>query len=650
METDNRSSYFNGAEIREKIKELIGRSESSIQVAMAWFTDPEIFEAIEQALDRGVRVSLVIGENEDNDRLPFNQLESKGATVVRIAGRGRGVMHNKFAIIDDKYVLNGSYNWTLNAAKNNSENMHIIRDNQTIMEYKENFNDIISNNVGLPEENINDIIHNIQHNKDDQGLSLAERFHAALKDMVFAHFNRHENNEFSDLGYERSEYYNGDSSCVVGELDAIKGRLVQDVDDNHRTLLLTELDNMERLYQNDIDEEIENEKERIESINKNRLDRFEERISLNKERSEEIDKSLIELNGEIGLAKEKISRERQKIDELDEEFKLNDVNWVKFAVTFALSILLGAYLFIFYSSAFYILLYTDDDIAKANAARGEANPPGIYLHNAWEKAIEMGNGAPLMLGMGVLIPLLLATCSLFVKPKWLGETITYLVGIFGFDFFVAWKISEANFDAKMSSGDASSLDEKWEFSMLFTDGDFYLVLIMGALGLFFFKHLVTTVHATLSSRDKKYQSKMKKVRRKKIDRELEELLEKESELSAKVQMLNDEKTVCKNIGLDSLENIKSNREQLNHKLADLSTGKRGLRESISNIADNYRVQINAGNISHQWRMVAAFYADFINGWNQYLFNQYSNRVAGERQNEAQKLFILWRDENYRDDN
>jgi cardiolipin hydrolase len=35
-------------------------------------------------------------------------------------------MHNKYAIIDDEYVITGSFNWTQHAIISNNENLIII--------------------------------------------------------------------------------------------------------------------------------------------------------------------------------------------------------------------------------------------------------------------------------------------------------------------------------------------------------------------------------------------------------------------------------------------------------------------------------------------------------------------------------------------
>ncbi|MHB9147532.1 MAG: phospholipase D-like domain-containing protein, partial [Candidatus Amoebophilus sp.] len=50
-----------------------------------------------------------------------------------------GVAHNKVMVIDDKYVLTGSYNWTHNAEYKNAENLLLIYDKHTNRIYRQNW-------------------------------------------------------------------------------------------------------------------------------------------------------------------------------------------------------------------------------------------------------------------------------------------------------------------------------------------------------------------------------------------------------------------------------------------------------------------------------------------------------------------------------
>jgi phosphatidylserine/phosphatidylglycerophosphate/cardiolipin synthase-like enzyme len=52
---------------------------------------------------------------------------------------GQGLMHNKFAIIDNEVLITGSFNWTPTADRKNEENLLIMTDRWLIKKYAERF-------------------------------------------------------------------------------------------------------------------------------------------------------------------------------------------------------------------------------------------------------------------------------------------------------------------------------------------------------------------------------------------------------------------------------------------------------------------------------------------------------------------------------
>jgi len=52
---------------------------------------------------------------------------------------GPGLMHNKFAVIDDQVVLTGSFNWTITAERKNAENLLVITDPDLAQKYTKQF-------------------------------------------------------------------------------------------------------------------------------------------------------------------------------------------------------------------------------------------------------------------------------------------------------------------------------------------------------------------------------------------------------------------------------------------------------------------------------------------------------------------------------
>ncbi|RAU84062.1 phospholipase D-like domain-containing protein [Pontibacter arcticus] len=115
--------------IREVIIREIKRSEESIKIAMAWFTDKELFDALlERSKKKSIKIELILNNDaiNINSEIQFEHLFVYGGNVYFPTNEEK-LMHNKFCIIDSKKVLNGSFNWT-NKANYNNENLTIYDD------------------------------------------------------------------------------------------------------------------------------------------------------------------------------------------------------------------------------------------------------------------------------------------------------------------------------------------------------------------------------------------------------------------------------------------------------------------------------------------------------------------------------------------
>ena len=121
--------YFN--EIERIILEKINNAVSSIKVAVAWFTNPKLLNALIKAIKRGVKVVLITNNDLINNGgycLRLDDLIDAGGSI-HLAEYPDFINH-KFAIFDEKCVVNGSYNWTIYAEHLNFENI-IIFENES---------------------------------------------------------------------------------------------------------------------------------------------------------------------------------------------------------------------------------------------------------------------------------------------------------------------------------------------------------------------------------------------------------------------------------------------------------------------------------------------------------------------------------------
>lgn len=120
--------------IRQQILQELEEAQSSIVVAVYWFTNLELFDKLLQKQKMGVAVQLIIHNDYINNRytgLPFQQLIDNGSQFY--FSNELNPMHNKFCIIDEKVLVNGSYNWTYFAENKNRENILIIKNEETVV-------------------------------------------------------------------------------------------------------------------------------------------------------------------------------------------------------------------------------------------------------------------------------------------------------------------------------------------------------------------------------------------------------------------------------------------------------------------------------------------------------------------------------------
>ena len=132
-------AYF--SQIRSTITRYIDSSISDICIAVAWFTHRDLFHAILNALDRKVKVSIILIDdiiNRGPNGLDFALFLTKGGQI-RFMNTRKLLMHNKFCSFDGKSLITGSYNWTYSAEMRNAENIIVTDEGNVCLAFNEQF-------------------------------------------------------------------------------------------------------------------------------------------------------------------------------------------------------------------------------------------------------------------------------------------------------------------------------------------------------------------------------------------------------------------------------------------------------------------------------------------------------------------------------
>ncbi len=129
---------------QKEIIKNINQAEAFINIAMYIFTDREIALPLVKARERGVKVRLYL----DKDQAEYQYSQSRFLVQKEINTRistNNYIMHHKFAIIDNRLLLTGSYNWTFSANNRNDENLMVIDDPEIIEIFQNQFVNLWTN-------------------------------------------------------------------------------------------------------------------------------------------------------------------------------------------------------------------------------------------------------------------------------------------------------------------------------------------------------------------------------------------------------------------------------------------------------------------------------------------------------------------------
>ena len=119
-------------DILRHLQNELSIAERSIKVAVSWFTNYALFKQIKEHAQKGLDIQLIINNDSVNNGgycLDFNELINAGVRISLV--EYPHLIHHKFCIIDNRVVINGSYNWT-RFSGNNYENIIIFRDNDYV--------------------------------------------------------------------------------------------------------------------------------------------------------------------------------------------------------------------------------------------------------------------------------------------------------------------------------------------------------------------------------------------------------------------------------------------------------------------------------------------------------------------------------------
>ncbi|GAA3974664.1 hypothetical protein GCM10022246_28830 [Pedobacter ginsengiterrae] len=579
-----------GVEIKQRIISEIQNAKASIYLAMAWFTDRDIANAIIEAKNRNVNVDVILSSNASNETV---KLMFKGANISVHAfdtGDDRGMMHHKFCLIDNKTSINGSYNYSYNASNNNVENIQVSDDPTTYKQFFSEFERIRYN-----------IDHNIDVNitmqlssnnlQQTQPINVIDTFSQHLHDLVYsaAQINT---DEYRNKGYDSSKDSEGSIEIFRAEYNSIKEEIrafaTDDSLSSKKNILTTNISkafistkaNLDDEKQNKIivakkDSELEN-RQITDKISQLRQDKSV--LESGNQQTEE--KGLLQINKEI----EKNKLERKTIEQ---SFVVKNFWSVGTILVAFLLTIFTCYLSFFFASALYKMLFESNAYSASLEAGINPGLPKLVDANAIVKIFkQQGLLFGFIATIFFLFPILLSNIKLLGSKNKYVNHLLFWVGLAVFDIIVAGMIA-INTD-KINSllvGKESQM-QIWE---VIKHGEFWMIFMFGMVPLIITHYLIENITGVykLSKRELVDAEKSKKIQL--LDEEMIELNGNKEFIINRIKEID----VAINIKKDDILNLEM---QINNLQNQIENSYAELHKQIKAIFDDFSNKIISGKI------------------------------------------------------
>jgi phosphatidylserine/phosphatidylglycerophosphate/cardiolipin synthase-like enzyme len=136
------TSEYHFENIEYFVKRELSDAKSRVLIAVAWLTNVSICEVLIKL--KLLSIEIIVDDKVTNrTSVCVQMLNQAGIQIAFIKDMSHVhyLMHNKFCVIDQQTVITGSYNWTLNA-NHNHENIAVIHDQETALQYAQRFRSI----------------------------------------------------------------------------------------------------------------------------------------------------------------------------------------------------------------------------------------------------------------------------------------------------------------------------------------------------------------------------------------------------------------------------------------------------------------------------------------------------------------------------
>jgi len=127
-----------GESCRRKILDLCLQARTSVSICVFTISDDRLSRAVLACHQRGLNVRVITDNEKQFDLGSDIEWLREQGVPLRI-DPGPYHMHHKFALFDERILLNGSFNWTRSASDCNEENLLVTDQLSLVADYRREF-------------------------------------------------------------------------------------------------------------------------------------------------------------------------------------------------------------------------------------------------------------------------------------------------------------------------------------------------------------------------------------------------------------------------------------------------------------------------------------------------------------------------------
>lgn len=131
----------------DALVQLIDNAENKIDFSVMGFYRPSVVDALERAWARGVELR-VVGDARHLESGGGGYVRMENLNVPIIVGNLYNIMHNKFFLVDDRWVVSGTGNITSSGYTRNDNNWAIIDSPQVAADFQAEFDQMFNGRFG----------------------------------------------------------------------------------------------------------------------------------------------------------------------------------------------------------------------------------------------------------------------------------------------------------------------------------------------------------------------------------------------------------------------------------------------------------------------------------------------------------------------